>query len=140
MAKTNDIAKRYVLRQYITGCLESHELIEVKKWHENEEFINEVIDVYESNLDCTCDEYSEINAKDDAIEEVFKKWQTNYITSCLKEHENIVEKGLHENEEFINEVIDAYESNLYGICDEYSEINAKDEAIEEVFEEWQVNS
>ena len=63
-----------------------------------------------------------------------------YIIGCLEADEDVVEVGLHENEDFINDVIDRYESNLDYVCDEYSEIDAKDEAIEEAFEEWNMSA
>lgn len=53
----------------------------------------------------------------------------DFLISCIESNENLVELGYHENESFINDVAERYESNLEYVDDEYSEIDAKDDAI-----------
>lgn len=62
------------LKDYLVGCIESDEDLVKLGYHENEKFINDVIEEYESNLKYVEDGYSEIDAKDDAIETVSKRW------------------------------------------------------------------
>lgn len=62
------------LRDYLIGCIESDEDLVELGYHENEKFINEVIEEYKDNLKYVEYEYSEIDAKDDAIETVSKRW------------------------------------------------------------------
>lgn len=53
----------------------------------------------------------------------------DYLIGCIEADENLVKLGYHENEKFIDDVVEEYESNLKYIEDGYSEINAKDDAI-----------
>lgn len=62
------------LKDYLVGCIESDEDLVKLGYHENEKFINGVIEEYESNLKYVEDGYSEIDAKDDTIETVSKRW------------------------------------------------------------------
>ena len=60
----------------------------------------------------------------------------DYLIGCIEADEDLVELGYHENEKFINDVIEEYESNLKYVEDGYSEIDAKDEAIKTVAGRW----
>lgn len=60
----------------------------------------------------------------------------DYLIGCIEADEDLVELGYHENEKFINDVIEEYESNLKYVEDGYSEINAKDDAIKTVTDRW----
>lgn len=62
------------IREYIVGCLETTEEIVELNYHENEAFINDVVARYEDNLKFTDDEYSEVDAKDDAIKSTLDFW------------------------------------------------------------------
>ena len=55
-----------------------------------------------------------------------------YFMDCLEKNEEVVELGLHENEEFIIDVIDEYHHNLNFLRFDV----AKDEAIETVLGIW----
>lgn len=57
----------------------------------------------------------------------------DFLISCIESNENLVELGYHENESFINDVAERYESNLeYG----YNETDAKDDAIRAAADFW----
>ena len=60
----------------------------------------------------------------------------NYLKGCLETNEEIVALGYHKNENFVAEVVARYEDNLRNVNEEYSEVNAKDDAIELVFDFW----
>lgn len=59
-----------------------------------------------------------------------------YLIGCIASNEDLVELGYHENEEFINDVIAEYKTNLKYVEEEYSEIDAKDDAIKAVTDRW----
>lgn len=59
-----------------------------------------------------------------------------YIAGNLKTWDEAVEYGYHENKAFIQDVVDRYVSNKKLIDDDYSEINAKDDAIEDTLRAW----
>ena len=61
--------------------------------------------------------------------EILKSETRDYLISCIEADEDLYELGYHENESFINDVVERYESNLKYVDDEYSEIDAKDDAI-----------
>lgn len=57
----------------------------------------------------------------------------DFLISCIESNEDLVELGYHENESFINDVAERYESNLeYG----YNETDAKDDAIRAAADFW----
>ena len=56
----------------------------------------------------------------------------DYLIGCIEADEDLVELGYHENEKFINDMIEEYESNLKYV----EEINAKDDAIKTVADRW----
>lgn len=60
----------------------------------------------------------------------------DYLINCIEANEDLVELGYNENEKFIDDVVDEYESNLKYIEDGYSEIDAKDDAIRTVADGW----
>lgn len=60
----------------------------------------------------------------------------DYLIGCIEADENLVKLGYHENEKFIDDVVEEYESNLKYIEDGYSEINAKDDAIKAAADRW----
>lgn len=62
------------MRDYLIGCIESNEDLVALGYHENDKFINDVVEEYEHNLKYIEDGYSEIDAKDDAIRTVADKW------------------------------------------------------------------
>ena len=53
----------------------------------------------------------------------------DYLIGCIEADEDLVELGYNENEKFIDDVVEEYESNLKYIEDSYSEIDAKDDKI-----------
>ena len=60
----------------------------------------------------------------------------DYLIGCIEADEDLVELGYNENEKFIDDVVEEYESNLKYIEDGYSEIDAKDDAIRTVADRW----
>lgn len=60
----------------------------------------------------------------------------DYLIGCIEADEDLVEFGYNENEKFIDDVVEEYESNLKYIEDGYSEIDAKDDAIRTVADRW----
>lgn len=60
----------------------------------------------------------------------------DYLIGYIAADEDLVKLGYHENEKFINDVIEEYESNLKYVEDGYSEIDAKDDAIRTVADRW----
>ena len=60
----------------------------------------------------------------------------DYLMGYIESDEDLVELGYHENEKFIDDVVEEYESNLKYIEDGYSEIDAKDDAIKTVTGRW----
>lgn len=62
-------------REYILGCLAANEEVTEQNLHKDEKFVETVIDQYTHLLRYTSDEYSEINAKDDAIKYALAFWE-----------------------------------------------------------------
>lgn len=60
----------------------------------------------------------------------------DYLIGCIETNEDLVELGYNENEKFIDDVVEEYESNLKYIEDGYSEIDTKDDAIRIVADRW----
>lgn len=60
----------------------------------------------------------------------------DYLIGCIEADEDLVKLGYHENEKFIDDVVEEYENNLKYIEDGYSEINAKDDAIKAAADRW----
>ena len=60
----------------------------------------------------------------------------DYLIGCIEADEDLVKLGYHENEKFIDDVVEEYENNLKYIEDGYSEINAKDDAIKTAADKW----
>lgn len=60
----------------------------------------------------------------------------DYLIDCIESDEDLVKLGYHENEKFIDDVVEEYENNLKYIEDGYSEINAKDDAIKAAADRW----
>ena len=59
-----------------------------------------------------------------------------YIKNCIAEDMNCREHNLHKDRAFVRVVIAAYLDNLNFVDDNYSEIDAKNDAIQEEFEFW----
>lgn len=110
------------------------------EWEMDREFQEETEGLHQIlDMDTYWDEYFDDEDGEDNEETADESDEDRirrYIIGCLEADEDIVEAGLHENEDFVDDVIDRYESNLDCVCDEYSEINAKDDAIAEAFDEW----
>lgn len=60
----------------------------------------------------------------------------NYLIGCIESNEELVGLGYSENNRFIDDVVEEYSVNLKYVEDDYSEIDAKDDAIKSVFERW----
>lgn len=60
----------------------------------------------------------------------------DYLIECVESDKDLVELGYHENEKFIDDVVEEYESNLKYVEAGYGEIDAKDDAIRTVSDRW----
>ena len=62
-------------KEYLAGCIETNEECYENGYHENEAFVDGVYNRYIDNLDfIQAGEYSEIDAKDDAIRDELSFW------------------------------------------------------------------
>lgn len=86
------------MREYLIGCIETDEDLVELGYHENEEFINDVIAEYKRNLKYVEEEYSEVYAKDDAIKTVADRWAKHTMDNDIHVHTN--DSGMLIQEEY----------------------------------------
>lgn len=89
------------MREYLVGCIASNEDLVKLGYHKNEEFINDVIAEYKTNLKYVEEEYSEIDAKDDAIKTVTDRWAKHTMD---KDKVKFIHNSLREARTFSKEV------------------------------------
>ena len=75
MEQTQIKTEKDKIRDYIADCLAANEEIVALDYHNNDAFITDVTDRYTSNLKLCDEDYTEINAKDDAIAETLMFWK-----------------------------------------------------------------
>ena len=122
-----DYISRLRLIEISTSAL--HELREIDE--------DTFIDFCNADLDITEKERDFFEIEEDEIDETEKPDRIReYIMGCLDTDDEAVECGYNVNERFIDDVVARFRELLNYVEEGYSEINAKDDAIEQVMDCW----